>query len=169
MAGSCWLEFQRGAPGLENALLVEHWTCYRSLEGPDATHRLVLLVRGPRYSPPKDLIPKHQVCLIQHHKTILFDCTLHLAPALVEVSGPHPSNVTRNTVHGSNSLPVDVIASRLYSLVLAPMCFCIIFAEDEFEDLDDIVHILGQLGILFEVPETPNPSNGTGRKDKSAG
>lgn len=140
MDKTIWLRFQQR--NQSEVVLVEHNTIYQTLDA----SRLVLLVRGPRFTTEQGL--PERACLIDKIKTaILVDCRLHLDSGTITAPGDSP--------HAGTSLyPIEEndkgdAATRFYSFALVPICSCIIFIEEEFGGLEGLLHTLRQ------VPDNP--------------
>lgn len=116
----CWVQ-------LQGSDLVEHQSIHETFD----TSRLVLLVRGPKFPLPA------RACFVQKvRSTVLVDCHLHLDPILAG----DPSQA----LHDTEDKKADETANRFYSLALLPMCSCVIFIEEEFGGIDNLMYDLGK-------------------------
>lgn len=136
MSDSYWLDFRRGAPGLQSHFFLERKEAYNGVE---SARRMVMLVRGET---PASFAGGFQrskkIHLIPLASIVLAECALHLQKSIAKVkAGPQPGSTQLHPVSAPVYTTPAELAYQLYALSLVPICTTIILCEREFEEIGE--------------------------------
>lgn len=138
-----WLNLQAAATGSCTPMLFEDHNLYSQLPATSPPPKMTLWIRGPKAAAVTD-----QVWLHNFDDTIIVECGMHMK-TFEHLQYRVPRNP--GSLHRVETAPVDKlsdISHRLYSLVLMSLVTGVVFIQEEFNSLGDILHILAHWAIL---------------------
>lgn len=143
MSSFLWLDFLKGAPGLDSPFLYEYHGAYRFFDETSQGCPQIVMVIRDRHN---YLAPEAQ-CGIRLRKVglpLVFaaDCGLHLPTDMQQArAGPLPAYLTQHHLSERKSWSSQNLAFSLYSRLLSWFSNAVVFFEKEHGGMAPILHI----------------------------